>query len=143
MEVLTQAKKRNYGLCWIDFGIADVYSLDNIGKKYSAGFAGFLWSHVPVNQRSQLIRSLHAHLAPGAKVIWIDGRYVEGSSTAINRKDDDGNTYQMRKLDDGSLHEVIKNYPTDAELKADFAPFANNIEVKLLQYFWILSYTLK
>ena len=120
-----------------------MYSLDKIGKEYSAGFAGFLWSHIPLDKRSQLIRTFHAHLAPGAKVIWIDGRFVEGSSTVINRKDEAGNTYQVRKLEDGSLHEVIKNYPTDLELKADFSPFADNIKVKLLQYFWILSYSVK
>ena len=142
-EVLAVAKKRDYNLCWTNFGTADVYSLTNISDSYSAGFAGFLWSHIPLTRRSEIIRTFHTHLQPGARVIWIDGRYVEGSSTVIDRKDEAGNTYQQRKLDNGSLHEVIKNYPTEAELRSDFSPFADKIEVKLLQYFCVLSYSVK
>jgi hypothetical protein len=53
-----------------------------ISDSYSAGFAGFLWSHILLEKHSKLIRTFHP-----AKVIWIDGRYVEGSSAVINRKD--------------------------------------------------------
>ena len=51
-------------------------------------------------------------LEPGARVAFMDNRYVEGSSTAISRKDAQGNTYQRRRLADGSSHEVLKNFPT-------------------------------
>jgi hypothetical protein len=34
------------------------------------------------------------------------------SNTPISRRDADGNTYQRRTLDDGSVHEVLKNFPT-------------------------------
>jgi SAM-dependent methyltransferase len=142
-EVLVEARKRNYQLCWTNFAIADVYSLNNISAHYSAGFAGFLWSHIPLSRQSELIRTFHSRLQPGAKVIWIDGRYVEGSSTPINRKDEAGNTYQLRKLTDGSLHEVMKNYPDEADLQASFSAYADNLEVKLLQYFWVVSYKVK
>jgi len=48
--------------------------------------------------------------------VFFDNRYVEGSSTPISRRDAQGNTYQARKLDNGSAHEVLKNFPTEREL---------------------------
>ena len=49
-------------------------------------------------------------------------------------------TYQIRRLDDGSTHEVLKNFPTDPELRAAVQDLASDVRVELLEYYWILSY---
>jgi len=71
----------------------------------------------------------------------IDNRYVEGSSTPSVRRDEDGNTYQVRNLADGSQWEILKNFPTAAELRRAVAPYAIQVSVKELTYFWLLGYT--
>jgi hypothetical protein len=48
----------------------------------------------------------------------LDNRYVEGSSTPVTERDAEGNGYQSRKLADGSTHLVLKNFPTEAELRS-------------------------
>ena len=73
-------------------------------------------------------------------MVFIDNTYVEGSSTPISRTDEHGNTYQNRKLDDGSQYEVLKNFPTESELRASMAGIATDVSVQFLRYYWILSY---
>jgi demethylmenaquinone methyltransferase/2-methoxy-6-polyprenyl-1,4-benzoquinol methylase len=48
----------------------------------------------------------------------------------------------MRRLDDGSGHEVLKNFPTESALRAAVEGFAAEVRVEFLQYYWILSYRL-
>jgi SAM-dependent methyltransferase len=142
-EMLIMAAERDYSNCQISFHTANAFSMPEIALGYQAGFAGFLWSHIPLSRRIELIESYHSHLAEDAQAIWIDNLYVEGSSTPISRQDSQGNTYQIRLLTNGSRHEVIKNYSSENALKNDFAAYAENIEVTLFHYFWMLSYKVK
>jgi demethylmenaquinone methyltransferase/2-methoxy-6-polyprenyl-1,4-benzoquinol methylase len=49
----------------------------------------------------------------------------------------------LRRLDDGSVHEVLKNFPTENELRHAIVGLATEVQVEFLQYFWILSYVPK
>ena len=143
LEMLNMAAKRDYSGCPVSFKVVNAYKLDGISARFEAAFAGFFWSHVPLSGRDSLISTFHSHLAENAQVVWIDGRYVEGSSTAIARLDSAGNTYQIRTLSDGSQHEVIKNYPSSDELLIEFGPYSHHMEIRLMKYFWLLSYDVK
>src|SRR5207247_2655785 len=79
---------------------------------------------------------------PAARVVMLDNRYVAGSSTAIARRDSDGNTYQTRALDDGSTHEVLKNFPSRDEAIAAIGPEAREPQWIEHPHYWILSYIL-
>ena len=70
----------------------------------------------------------------------MDNRYVTGSSTPIHRTDAEGNTYQRRRLGDGSIHEVLKNFSTRADLETSLAPFARDLTLTELEYYWIAEY---
>jgi demethylmenaquinone methyltransferase/2-methoxy-6-polyprenyl-1,4-benzoquinol methylase len=97
---------------------------------------------VPRERLQEFLTGFHARLEPGAIVAFIDNRFVEGSSTPLHRTDGEGNTYQIRELRDGSRHEVMKNFPDAAGVRAALAPFAGNVEVLELEYFWLLVYSL-
>jgi len=79
-------------------------------------------------------------LRAGAKVLFLDNLFVEGSSTPIAHRDVDGNTYQRRPLNDGSEHVVLKNFPSEPELRAEVAGFGQNVQFTALQYYWLLYY---
>ncbi len=70
----------------------------------------------------------------------LDNLYVEGSSTPISRQDDAGNTYQLRHLADGSSYEVLKNFPTERELRTHLGFHAKAVKYTSLQYYWYLEY---
>ena len=76
-------------------------------------------------------------------MVFTDNKYVAGSSTPICRTDAEGNTYQSRRLESGSCHEVLKNFPSEAEAKAHIADSATKISWIELQYYWVLTYKLK
>ncbi len=141
IETLTIAKAR-IPLPQVQFRVGDAYQLPSTPDPFDAAFAGFWWSHVPLNRQNAFLQGLHQQLKPGAQVVLIDNRYVEGSSTPISERDADGNTYQPRTLKDGSTHRVLKNFPNEAQLRAIAAPYATHIEVREWQYFWALSYRL-
>jgi demethylmenaquinone methyltransferase/2-methoxy-6-polyprenyl-1,4-benzoquinol methylase len=95
---------------------------------------------VPLGRLDEFLRGAERALAPGALLVFIDNRYVEGSSTALSRQDSEGNTYQMRRLDDGSSHEVLKNFPSEAELRARAGEGARGVMVEFFDYFWLLAF---
>jgi hypothetical protein len=82
-------------------------------------------------------------VAPGSIVAFLENRYVEGSSTPISRRDAEGNTYQTRKLDNGTAHEVLKNFSTEPELIKRASAHGHEARVEWLEYYWLLVYRTK
>jgi demethylmenaquinone methyltransferase/2-methoxy-6-polyprenyl-1,4-benzoquinol methylase len=139
-EVLAIARSKPIDTSKTTFVKADVYDLPAFIEKFNGGLACFWWSHVPKAKLSDFLHGFHRVLSPGARVVFIDNRYVEGSSTPISRTDDDGNTYQIRKLDNGTTHEILKNFPTESELREVMHGLAEDVSIQWLPYYWVLSH---
>ncbi len=75
--------------------------------------------------------------------IFVDNQYVEGSSTPLSATDPAGNTYQERRLADGSRHRILKNFPTEADLRNAVGDAGTNVRYVDFTYYWCLSYTLR
>ena len=142
-EVLAIARSKPFDPQKVVFRQADGYRLPRFLEGFNGGLAAFWWSHVPRARLHRFLQDFHLILSPGARVVFIDNIYVEGSSTPISRTDSFGNTYQLRKLDDGSTHEVLKNFPSSGELLAAMDGLAVEAQVRCLQYYWILSYAVR
>ncbi len=141
-ETLAVARSKPLPAC-VQLAEADAYSFAQIdGQRFDAAFAGCWWSHVPLARLNAWLQALHARLAPGARVVMLDNSHVQLSSTPISRTDADGNTYQRRTLDDGSVHEVLKNYPTADDAIARLGPRARDARWIAHTHYWILAYTL-
>ena len=119
------------------FGVADAFSLDELAGSFDAAFAGFFWSHLRLDQLDGFLTHLRSRLPTGARVVFIDNRFVEGSSTPVSRTDPEGNTYQTRRLADGRTWEVRKNFPVAAALRNRLEAIGTHVTVTELQYFWI------
>jgi len=124
----------------VEFLVGDAYELPPHLGKFDAAFAGFWFSHVPKNRRHEFLRGLAALLIPGAKVVLLDNRYVEGSSSPITETDAEGNTYQARKLKDGSTHLVIKNFPSEADLQSSIDGLGRRGTLTTWHHFWAFEY---
>lgn len=141
-ETLAIARHKNLPPC-VRLMELDAWRLDALGaQRFDAAFAGFWWSHIERARLPGWLARLHARLQPGARVVFIDNRYVAGSSTPISRRDADGNSWQQRRLDDGSVHEVLKNFPTRDEALAALAGAARDAEWIEHPHYWCLSYHL-
>jgi SAM-dependent methyltransferase len=142
-EVLDIARAKDWGDCLPEFLVADTMALPDFGRCFDAGFAGFWWSHVPLERLHDFLEGFHSRLAAGARVAFIDNLFVEGSSTPLSRRDMAGNTWQQRRLADGSVFEVMKNFPTADEIRGVLAPFSDEIEIETRDYFWMATYPLR
>ena len=75
-------------------------------------------------------------------MILMDNRYIDGSSTPIAHRDADGNTYQDRRLADGSVTRVLKNFPAEDELRSSLKG-AKDFCHEALEYYWLAEYRLQ
>lgn len=142
-ETLAIARSKPVPADKVEFLQLDAYTLAGLDDRhFDAAFAGFWWSHVPLQRLPGWLAHLHARLDPGARVVMLDNRYVPASSTPISRRDADGNSYQDRTLDDGSRHEVLKNFPTREQAVAALGPRVRDPQWIEHPHYWILSYTL-
>jgi ubiquinone/menaquinone biosynthesis C-methylase UbiE len=139
-EVLAIARAKPIAPRKVAFQRADAYALPSAPQRFNAGLSAFWWSHVPKSRIRNFLRGFHRVLAPGARVVFMDNAYVEGSSTPISRTDAQGDSYQLRRLKDGSKHEVLKNFPTESELRAAVDGLALEVQVEFLPYYWTLTY---
>ena len=142
-EPMRVAMSKDYGERDVRFELADAYALSADLGRFDGALAAFWWSHLPRSRTADFLASLHARLESRARVLLLDNRYVEGSSTAIAERDAEGNTYQRRRLADGSENRVLKNFPTEAELRAALAPYAREFSYRQLAYYWLVEYTAK
>jgi len=94
------------------------------------------------SEAASFLDTVHSRLSPDSLVMLVDNIYVEGSSTSVSRIDSEGNSYQIRRLKDGSRYEVLKNFPSEAEFRRQVAPYGENIQFRKLTYFWVGCYTL-
>jgi demethylmenaquinone methyltransferase/2-methoxy-6-polyprenyl-1,4-benzoquinol methylase len=138
-EVLEVARAKPHAAS-VEFVRGSAYEIPDFGRRHDALFAGFWWSHVPLEKLDGFLTDCQSAVAPGALIAFLDNRYVEGSSTALARRDARGNAYQLRSLDDGSTHEVLKNFPTESELIQRVSRIGWGANVELLDYYWLLTW---
>ncbi len=124
----------------VEFVLGDAYALPDNGERFDAAFAGFWWSHVPLSRLRPFLLGLHARLRPGARVVFLDNRFVPGSSTPLADTDAEGNTWQLRRLGDGSMHRVLKNFPSEAQLLEAVQGLAREVRVRRWAYYWAMEY---
>jgi SAM-dependent methyltransferase len=139
-EAIAVAQANEYPRGSVRFEVADAFALGDVGGPFTAGFAGFWWSHVPRERLAAFLESWHRAVGPRGLIVVADNLYVEGSNSPIVRRDDHGNTYQHRTLDSGQQFEVLKNFPTEAELRGVLQGHAWEVSVTSFTYYWCMTY---
>jgi demethylmenaquinone methyltransferase/2-methoxy-6-polyprenyl-1,4-benzoquinol methylase len=124
----------------VTFQKGDAYDLPLDLGKFDAAFAGFWFSHVPKARRRDFLCGLDSMLIPGSPVVLLDNLYVHGSSSPVVETDAEGNTYQARKLRDGSTHRVLKNFPSESEVRSSLDDLGFRSTFTAWQYYWACEY---
>jgi SAM-dependent methyltransferase len=143
-ETIAIAKTKPLPAGKVLFASVDAYTLAELGdQRFDAAFAGCWWSHVPLARLPAWLALLHTRLEPGARVVMLDNHFVQTSNLPITRQDAEGNTYQNRTLDDGSVHEVLKNFPRPEQAVVALGPRAHDPQWTEYGHYWVLDYTLR
>jgi len=137
-EVLALARAKPLPPGRVTFARGDAFTPSPAPVACDGALAAFWWSHVRRGAETEsFLRAFFARLQPGARFLFLDNRFVAGSSTPLARTDADGNTFQLRRLADGSTHEVLKNFPDEAELRTVLQPHAARVEWEASDYYWL------
>jgi len=141
--VLEIAREKKLPRSRVRFVKADAFAPGGACEGCDAAFAGFWWSHVRKSGIAQWLAAMAKALPRGSLLAMLDNRYVEGSSTPVSRRDAEGNTYQVRALLSGETHEVLKNFPTAAELAQAVRLFAAEAHLEETRHYWLLVFRLR
>jgi demethylmenaquinone methyltransferase/2-methoxy-6-polyprenyl-1,4-benzoquinol methylase len=125
----------------VKFVLGDAYHLPAELAPFAASFAGFWFSHVPRRRQREFLEGLARVMAPGARVVLLDNFYVPGKSSEITETDAEGNTFQARALEDGSIHRVLKNFPDEAELTRLIDGLGQEAAYHRFGYYWVFEYS--
>jgi demethylmenaquinone methyltransferase/2-methoxy-6-polyprenyl-1,4-benzoquinol methylase len=141
-ETMALARQKDLPAC-VAFATVDAYTLDGLqpSATFDAVFAGCWWSHIPLQRLAPWLALLDSRLPAGARVVLLDNSFVQTSNLPITRRDAEGNTYQDRTLDDGSVHEVLKNFPTAAQVQHVAGPRACDFRWTAWTHYWAAQWT--
>jgi SAM-dependent methyltransferase len=120
-EILQKAVERCRDLPNVRFRIADAYTFLGVPTGCDAAVAIWWYSHVPKANIRQFLNALCGVLAPGALVMFMDQLPYEHAKRTT---DESGNVLEERTLPGNRKFSVIKNFPTETELRAAITPFA-------------------
>lgn len=136
-ETLAVAMKRGLGP-HVTLLAADAYALPKFDCVFDVGMAHLWWSHVDTRIEQRFLCQFASRLEPGAELLMIDQRYLDGRSMPSFRRDRAGNRYELRTLENGHVFQVIKNYPTPDQLRASMGNIFEKVRITSLRYFWAL-----
>ena len=124
-SLISQANDRCEHLPNVKFQVADAYTLDGVPTGFTAAFAIWWWSHVPLERVSAFLAVLHSKLLPGAFVLFADQLPHDGH---VRRQGPGGNTLEQRSLPDGRVFEIVKNFPSEQDIRNALAGIAENVQ---------------
>ena len=138
--VIAVARERVAALANVRFQVADAFTLEGVQGPFTAAFAQYWWSHVPIARLRDFVKAVHSKLVPGARVMFMDAlgyRYQHA-----RRFNEAGDLLEERLLLDGTRYEIIKNFPTEDEVQAALAGLGE--EVSYREYpangYWLVTY---
>jgi len=138
-SVLDIARQKGISAEKVTFRQADMNRFTHKGK-FESLFGGFIWSHVLLQDLVKFLDKVNNFVTPNGTIVFMDNNYVLGSNHSITKTDKHGNTFQKRKLENGTSHLVLKNFPTEKFIFQTLSGIATEINIINLTYYWILSY---
>lgn len=139
-EMLEIARSKPFPRGNVSFDLVDAYTLDRVPGTFTAGMANFWISHVPRDRLQSFVTAFHRRLGSGAFVFMMDNLKSPGHGGEFLRIPGVADTFKIRDLADGSTHTVIKNYFSNEELHALFAPQASDLQIEVRAHYWWVTY---
>ncbi len=140
--VIDIAVKKDFSNKQVSFELADIYNFP-LHNKFESLFGGFIWSHILLQDLDKFLSTVNRLVSPGGTVVFMDNNYVESSNHPVTTRDEQGNSFQSRKLEDNTEHLVLKNFPTETFLRNKIKDISGEFKFFNLTYYWLVCYTTK
>ena len=136
IEIAKERQREN-----ITFAVADMFDLTP-EERFEGVFGGFIWSHSLLQDLDGFLEKIKNLLKPNGTIVFVDGNPVVGTNhdvKNVTKTDEYGNTFQSRRLENGTSHLVLKNFPTRDFLVQKLSRIAADMNFISLEYYWIVS----
>lgn len=133
---LLEAVKKKKLDCPVEFKLIDAFQLAGAVGNFDCGMAHFWLSHIRKSKLKDFVSNLASRLKTGSSLLFIDSKFVEGYRKPFSKTDEEGNTYQIRTLADGSAYEITKNFLSKEEIISALEPVSKTVEVTEHDYLW-------
>jgi ubiquinone/menaquinone biosynthesis C-methylase UbiE len=117
----------------VTFSQVDALELAGVTGPFDMAFAADWYSHMPKSIVPSFLCALHRVAGKGSVVIFLDMTGREELHKEIIGLDEEGNCISRRTLPDGSVFEVIKNFPTRDELRDSLNPWSEEFTYREFQ----------
>ena len=124
----------------VEFRQGDAYGLEPVEGIFNAGLANFWLSHVPKARLAEFLQGFHSKLEKGSTVFMADNLYVHGLGGDLVNEPGSEDTFKERKLSDGSVHKVLKNYYEAGDLRSILQPLSSGLHIEMGECFWWVRY---
>jgi SAM-dependent methyltransferase len=121
------ARSKEYAGDRVVFLRADAYSLASVKGTFDTAFAADWWSHIPRPFISEFVASMLSKLRPGSRVVLLDMLPSPGLDAMFSHYDAEGNCIHRRRFEDGTEFEVVKNFPSESELRDALGSYADHL----------------
>lgn len=98
---------------------------------------------MPTARRGTFLDGPHRRLGPGAAVFLGDNQPHAAMREHPYTRPGEADTDESRTLPDGPTFEIVKNYFTEADLRAILTPHATDLRIVMGAYWWWLWYRVK
>ncbi len=134
--MLDIARSKNYPRQNVIFRRDDMFNTA-IAQTFDGLFAGYIWSHIFLDQLDEFLAQAARWVKPGGLMVFVDNRFVDDSNTPICFTDAVGNTFQDRQLENGEVYRILKNFPEPAFVREKLERVAAPVEVVEFEYYWL------
>ena len=112
----------------------DTLALDGLGEIFGVPCQNIL------ERLSGFLAALHSKLQSGAVVLFVDQLPYGGHT---RWEDEAGNTLEERSLPDGRSFEIVKNFPSEDDIRNALTGIANDVEYveRPDEGSWTVTYT--
>lgn len=124
------AERKMANLDNVKLMLADAYRLDGVVEGFSVLFASDFWSHIPYAAIPHFSQTLRTKLSHGVQLAFLDMALNEYFEREPCHYDSDNNRISLRTTEDGTAYRVVKNFPSEDELRCLLSPVATNIEYR-------------
>jgi len=138
-KMIKQACRRCICFPNVQFRIADAYKLANVPGGFDSAAGFWWWSHVPRAYLRSFLSTLHTRLLPGAAVAFVDHLPYGGFKRRIGET---GDTLEERKLPFGRKVYIVKNFPSEQEVRDALADRGESVAyvARITENNWEVTY---
>ena len=109
-------------------------------QRYDFVAFGFWLSHVPSELFASFFATVARCLVPGGRFFFVDSRYAESSTARDHQLSPADAEVQTRRLNDGRSFEIVKRFPSAAELSQDLEELGWETQIETTETYFLYGW---